>query len=348
MTIEKSIKTKKIGLGVSVVAPSLRSKLKTYKKRAGEIEVYLTQHPDEWPKFQNEYNTEVDSIFRDIMNFEKENCAIGRDDKVFKLKKIFIKRIREIFLKGPYNEWSYRKPYGYAGDFKIIDDIYQNDPPTTGFLRLFDNYMLMSAISVAARNRKEDFKMIIKKFITNRKGEKLRIMDLASGPGRELRELLSSDQGLFKNVTFDCYDQDDKALDYAKALLVGYSNINFIRENAVRIAFRRNIHQLIKAKYDFIYATGLFDYFSERVGIALVANLKRLLNHNGMLVISTMRDKYSNPSVHFMEWGADWNLVYRDDAEFMSIFLEAGFKKINLRVQYEQQGIMQYIIAVNN
>lgn len=326
---------------------SLRTKLKLYKRRAFEIESYLSKKPREWGKFQSEFNSEVNSIFRDIMNFEKENFSIGQEEKVYKLKKIFINRIRELFLKGVYNKWSLRKPFGYAGDFKIIDDIYQNRPTTNGFVRLFDNYFQMSAISVAVRNRKEDFKRLITNFINNRQNCNLRVMNLASGSGQELKEILSSDIALYKNTTFDCYDNDERAIKYAKALLIGYSNVNFIKENAMRIAFRKDVYSIIDKKYDFIYATGLFDYFSERVAIALVRNLKKLLSPNGVLSISSVRDKYSNPSVHYMEWVGDWNLVYRDDEEFKKIFLEAGFRDNELRVQYEQQGIMQYIIAHN-
>src|SRR3989338_4619106 len=120
-------------LGLKEIDLSLRSKIKAYKKRAQEIELYLSIRPGEWGKFQSEFNSAVDGIFRDIMNFEKENLTIGNEDKVYKLKRIFINRIRGLFLKGAYNEWGFRKPFGYAGDFKIIDHIYQNNPDTCGF-----------------------------------------------------------------------------------------------------------------------------------------------------------------------------------------------------------------------
>jgi len=346
--MEKNISAKNKSSEINTAGPSLRSKLKIYKKRADEIENYLSHKPDEWGKFQAEFDAEVNSIFRDIMLFEKDNLAAGYEEKVYKLKKIFINRIRDLFLKGTYNEWSFRKPYGYAGDFKIIDDIYQNNPTSSGFSRLFDNYFQASATSAAVRNRKEDFKRLVTSFIRHSKGQPLSIMNLASGPCRELREILSSDKALCKEVIFDCYDQDEKAIEYAKKLLVGYSNINFIKENALRIALKKNVLQLINKKYDLIYTTGLFDYLSERVGIALVANLKKLLNSNGMLAISTMRDRYSNPSVHYMEWVGDWNLVYRNEEEFKHIFIDAGFSENELQIRYEQQGIMQYIIATKS
>lgn len=325
----------------------LRTMVKHYLKRAQEVEAYLSKRPNEWGKFQNEFNAELNGVFHNIMNFEKENLINGREDKVYKLKRLFINRFREIFVKGIYIGWSLRKPFGYAGDFKIIDDIYQNNPATAGFERLFDNYFQMSVISVAVRNRKEDFKRLLTNFIKDRGKRKLRIMDLACGPCRDIKEIIASDNALCENVIFDCYDNDERAIGFAKALLGNQSNVNFFQKNAARIALIKDVNSIIDRKYDLIYSTGLFDYFGERISIAMVENLKKLLKPNGIMAISNVRDKYSNPSVHFMEWAGDWNLVYRDDEDFRKIFIAAGFKENELEVQYEQQGIMQYIIATN-
>jgi len=336
-------------LGFAEIKASLRSQIKTYKKRAAEVEAYLLKHPDEWGKFQSELNSEINAIFHDIMLFEKINYSKGQEEKVHKLKRIFINKIRHLFLKGPYNEWGFSKPLGYAGDFQMIDYIYQNNPTTTGFARLFDNYCMMSAISVAVRNRKEDFKRFITDFIKEKyTGHRLKIMDLASGPCRELYEILLLDPSISDKVTFDCYDHDARALEYAQNLLRGFGNINFIKKNAVKIALKKDISRLIDKQYDFIYSTGLFDYFSAQIATGVVHNLKALLKPDeGVLAISTARDKYSNPSLYYMEWSADWNLVYRDEEEFKRIFREVGFIDDQLKIQYEQQGIMQYMIATN-
>lgn len=337
-------------MSVSLAATenSIRKTIKHYKKRAQEIEFYLTVNPKEWGRFQAEFNSELNGVFRNIMDFEKANLAKCYDNKVYKLKRLFINRIRAMFLRGECISWSFRKPFGYAGDFKIIDMIYLNNPETTGFDRLFDNYFQMSSIAVAVRNRKEDFKRMILNLIKERNGQKIRIMDLASGPCREIKDILSVDSSLFKNVSLDCYENDNNAIEYAKDLLSGYNcGINFSKENAVRIALKKDIHCLIDKKYDFIYSTGLFDYFEEKIAIRLIQNLKKLLKPEGVLAISDVRDKYSNPSIHFMEWVGDWNLIYRDDDSFRRIFVEAGFKENELDFKYEQQGILQYIIATN-
>jgi len=325
---------------------SIPTLVKAYKKRAQEIESYLSKKPGEWGRFQAEFNSEVNKVFRDIMNFEKEMLANNQEEKVYKLKQLFVNKIRATFLRGENITWSLSKPFGYAGDFKIIDAIYQNYPVTNGFDRLFDNYFQMSAISVAVRNRKDDFKRFIVDFINSSNEKDLCIMNLASGPCREIKEIISCNTFSDKNVVFDCYDNDVNSIEYAKNLLKNTENVNFTKENALKIAFRKDISTLIDKKYDFIYSTGLFDYFEEKVATRAVENLRKLLKPDGVMAIATMRDKYSNPSVHFMEWVGDWNLVYRDDDNFMKIFCAAGFNKEEITLSYEQQGIIQYITAV--
>ena len=338
-----------LSLGLGAIETTLRTKIKLYKKRAQEVERYLSGHPEKWGKFQHEFNSEVDGIFRDIMIYEKTNLAKGNLEKVYKLKKLFINKIRKLLMRKEYFQWSMKRPLGYSGDYKIIDDIYQNNPTTTGFDRLFDNYFQMCAISVGVRNRKEDFKKIISNFVHKKAHKKpVRIMSLACGSCRDIQEMLLNNMVSNKNTIFDCYDHEENALEYAKGLLASFSNINFIQENALRLAATKHITSKVKKRYDIIYATGLLDYLNDRITIRLIANLRRLLRIDGILIISNVRDKYSNPDAHYMEWTGDWNLIYRDDNEFKKLFLDAGFVNNELKMQYEQQGIIQYMIATNS
>lgn len=325
---------------------SLRARVKIYRKRAREIEQYLEAHPNEWGRFQSEFNQEINGIFRDLMLFEKENLLKGREDKVYKLKQLFIKRFRSEFARGEYIVWSLTKPYGYAGDFKIIDDIYRNDPRTWGVDRLFDNYAQMSAVAISIRNRKEDFKKLISSFVASCNSIPIRMMDLASGPGRVLMELFQGNGVRDRHIVVDCYDQDSRAILYSKGLLKPYlRSIRFVQENAIRLALKRDLDSAASERYDLIYSTGLFDYLADRIASRLITNLRKLLKEGGRLMIANVTEKCQNPSVYFLEWVGDWNLIYRKAEEFKKIFVEAGFRQDHLELFSEQQGIMQYMIA---
>lgn len=336
-------------LSVDYINPDmdLRSKIHLYRKSMEDIEHSLDLKPYEWGRFQSRFNQELNSVFRDLMEYEKKCFAEGQEEKIYKLKNLFVRRVRKNFLRGSCIVWSLDKPYGYAGDHKIIDDIYRNEPKTTGVDRLYDNYFQMSSISVAVRNRKDDFKRNLIEFLKERKGKNpLRIMNLASGPCRDLAELYADPPCDLSNIAFECVDHDERALSYASNLLCGAPNVRFHRESAIRIALKRDVKMLFPETYDYIYCLGLFDYFDSRVSVRLVKNLRQLLKPGGVLAISNVYDKYSNPSIYFMEWVGDWNLVYRSQEDFENIFIEAGFSPKDLTIGYEQQGIMQYVFAV--
>lgn len=296
---------------------------------------------------QKEFNSSVDEVYADILSFEKENSSDY--SRLEKFKKIFIKRYRRHFLQGKFISWSYKKPFGYPGDFKIIDDIYRNEPSTSGYERLWDNYFQQLAISGATRERKSDFKKFLVDFIKENRNSDIRIMNLASGPAREIKEIMDGGSNIdTESVTFDCCDFDAKAINYASELLGNFPNINFLEKNAVRLALKKDIKKEIPYSYDIIYSTGLFDYLQDKIALRLIANLKKLLKPRGKLIIASVRDRYSNPSVCWMEWVADWNLIYRNENEFKKIFLDAGFLPEDIGVVLQKSRVMQYCIANNS
>ena len=170
-------------------------------------------------------------------------------------------------------------------------------------------------------------------------------MNLASGPAREIKELLDSEKQLFSNIIFDCYDNDGHSLEFASNALAEHSNVNFIKKNAVRLALKKDVSREIPSRYDLIYSTGLFDYLDERIAVKLIRNLRSLINSGGMLVISNYREKHNNPSLYFMELAGDWSLVYRSEIDFIRLFLEGGFLRDNINLAIQRSGVMQYCFA---
>ena len=74
---ESTDRAKKEGFNLSLGAihTSLHDKINLYKHRAREIEDYLAKRPEEWGKFQGEINSEINGIFRDIMNHINQNIG---------------------------------------------------------------------------------------------------------------------------------------------------------------------------------------------------------------------------------------------------------------------------------
>ncbi len=326
-------------------APLLR-KIKQYKKRMEYLKDSLNINPSEWGVYQSDFSQTINGIFRDIMIFERENEAKGNLSHNKKFREFFLNNFLKEFSKGEYIKWSQDKPYGYAGDYQMINFIYENSPTTEGVDRLFDNYMQMSSISVAVRNRKDDFRKFILDFILAR-NYKADVLNLACGPCREIFEIFQLSPFKIMDTNFTCIDNDQNALSFSEKLLP-YKNVEFFKKNAVKLALKKNIEEEFGKKFDLIYSTGLFDYLGDKVAVRLIANMKKLLSPNGVLIIADVQSKYSNPSFYFMILVGLWELIYRQPDNFKELFLKAGFSNKQLKFSYEQQGIMQYIIASNS
>ncbi|PIQ89896.1 MAG: hypothetical protein COV72_00955 [Candidatus Omnitrophica bacterium CG11_big_fil_rev_8_21_14_0_20_42_13] len=325
---------------------NLFAEVKPYLRLREELISYLSKHPNDWSKFQKNFNATLDKIYNDISQLEKDNFD-KLESSLYKLKKIFEKRYRRYFLCGEFIKHSFEKPFGYAGDFKIIDEIYQNNPCTTGFDRLWDNYFQQLSASNAIRERKEDFKKIIFNFARKFYGQEIRIMNLACGPAREIKELIQNDTvGIFSKTIFDCYDFEKEAINYAQNLLNASGNINFIQKNAIRLALNKNIKKEITHRYNLIYSAGLFDYLDKRIAIKLLSNLKQLLKKDGAVLIANAGDKYNNASAAWMEWVAEWHLIYRSEENFKKLFIDASFSQNNLQIMLQHNSrMMLYALA---
>ena len=321
---------------------SLFSEVKQYRSMSREMQGHLLRHPHDFARFQQEFNATVEKISVDLLRFELE-CIEKYEARVYRFQKIFRKRYRDEFLFGDLTKWTYKKPYGYAGDFHIIDNIYQNIVKTTGFDGLWDTYYLQMTACRATRGRKDELKKVILEVARKKQNADIRIMDLASGPARGIRELLDADtEKLISRVAFDCYDLDTNAIGYAKRLLNNAPNVTFLQKNAIRIALTKDIRSEIPIEYDLIYSAGLFDYLDARVAVRLISNLKRLLKKDGIMVIANFGDKATNTSAGLMEWVTEWYLIYRSEAEFRKIFLDAGVPADNLTIVSEQGGVILY------
>lgn len=324
------------------VPRSLRAKIRQYLDRVKEMREYLSHKPDNWGRFEADFDQSISSISKDFVNFEREH--VKREEELYRFKRFFNETLRHHFLHGQYVTWSFEKPYGYPGDFKIIDEIYRNRAKGNGFNRLFDEHFLKMHAAVATRNRKEDFKKLIVDFLAKSRGA-VRIMDFPSGSCRDLKELLDDSRVKMNGAVIDCYDFDRNAIEYGRNLLQQSEKANFFQKNALRLALKKNIRADIPQRYDVIYSTGLFDYLDESVASKLIANLRLLLKDGGLMAIANYRDRYSNPSIYLMEWVADWNLIYRTESEFKNLFIDAGFYEKNVALKFEKQKIMQYALA---
>ncbi|GAA4386883.1 class I SAM-dependent methyltransferase [Hymenobacter koreensis] len=220
-----------------------------------------------------------------------------------------------------------QKPYGYAGDFSIIDRIYTRNASRE--YRKWDDYSLANSAAQAVRNRKDYFKKVVSQKIHGQG----KLLNIASGPGRDLFEYYIENPN--SKVVTTCVELDREAIYYAGLLNKEFaSKIDFVNKNIL----------LYKAtvKFDLIWSAGLFDYFNDRQFVVVLKSISRWLEPGGEIVIGNFNQEH-NPSRLYMELFGEWFLNHRTSDELMELAKQAGFKDEHINVGHEPENVNLFL-----
>jgi SAM-dependent methyltransferase len=235
----------------------------------------------------------------------------------------------DVFCRSRMIERALSKPRGYAGDHALLDIYYTRDHAEAGFDRVLDTWAHDAPASRAVVARKDYVKQWIASRVAKRSCAK--VVDLACGPCRLERDLF--DAGRVADAHLVLADNDPEALAYARRVLGEYADhVTFAEENAIKIARQRVLPPSL-ANASFVVSLGLFDYLPRTLAVSLLKSLRVGSAPGGELLIGNFAK--GNPTAPFMEWAADWRLIYRSDEEFLQMFLDAGFAPEDLTCERE-------------
>jgi len=219
-----------------------------------------------------------------------------------------------------------RKPFGYAGDFLIIDKIYTQQ--CSDNFGKWDQYFHRHAATKAVRNRKYYFKQNMARILRERKGQATSLLNIASGPARDLAELYQRIDP--KTLQTTCVDLDSNAIEYAKRLNEPWLNhIEFIHRNIFKF-------QPVN-KFDVIWSAGLFDYFDDETFVDILRKIRTWGNPGAQIIIGNFSEE--NPSRRYMEAFGEWFLHHRSPALMIKLALQAGFPRSKVQVGKESEGV---------
>lgn len=228
------------------------------------------------------------------------------------------------------------KPFGYAGDFQLIDWIYDNKPLSEGKGRFLDKAFLRSPSAQSVRNRKVFLtEKLYTVLDTNRKTS---VLNLGCGPCRELYDALQILDFNGYDCEAHCIDSDPRAVSYARSFTDGrfYGNIGIEWEVA------NVFHIRPKRTYSLIWASGLFDYLNNRLAVALIRRMWKWSEDGGKIIIGNFHP--SNPDRNLMEWCLAWFLIHRSQSEMINLCMEAGISPECVDIEYEPLGINLFLI----
>jgi extracellular factor (EF) 3-hydroxypalmitic acid methyl ester biosynthesis protein len=222
------------------------------------------------------------------------------------------------------------KPHGYAGDYEIIDKMYRRHITPEQHLANWDRYFHALPAGNAVRNRKTYFHELLERCVRRCSGT-VKVLNIASGPGRDIYEYLSLHPGA--DIHFHCVEQDPRAIAYASTLCADYTaRVTFTQYNAVRFK--------PESQYDLVWSAGLFDYFDDRLFVAVLKRLFSGVLPGGELVIGNFST--CNPTRHYMNL-MDWVLCHRDAGHLVDLAQQCGIRQDQIRVGEEPEHINLFL-----
>ena len=244
------------------------------------------------------------------------------------MKQYYLERIIPVLEGSVFHRRASGKPCGYAGDFLTMDMIYSRQPlPTGGTSPLsagLDYWFLDTPSARACRNRHD---WLVGELGSHCGSGARHIASLACGPCREIKTLLNA-QGAphHGRQVFDLFDFDEVALDYARILLdpdlKNGVQCNFYKVNLFKTALSRKPISNAGA-FELIYCAGFADYLDDRVLVRLLEGIYESLAPGGTLLLAQFLDRRDHPDRNAMQWGMDWNLIYRTEEQLRSVFSQA-------------------------
>jgi hypothetical protein len=223
------------------------------------------------------------------------------------------------------------KPYGYPGDFTLIDKIYNFDINEDAKFKNWDLFFQNQPGANAVRNRKDFFIEYCKNL--SMKKENAKILILGSGPATDVYEFMSNFSG-GNNINIDLIDFDQAAIDFSMEKnkqfngQISYNKINALRYNSYKL-------------YDLIWSAGLFDYFKDKHFTFLIRKYINCLVDDGEMVISNFSTR--NPTKRLMEVLSDWYLNLRTESDLYRIASDANVDKELVIVDKEPLGINLFL-----
>jgi extracellular factor (EF) 3-hydroxypalmitic acid methyl ester biosynthesis protein len=234
---------------------------------------------------------------------------------------------------------AFLKPGGYAGDYGIIEIVYDNRPLSSGFGRCIDRRFLMDDYARAVRGRKNAMKGILFEYIGSSTLPRIEILNLACGSSREILELFRDSPPAFTGrAAFTLVDRDPDALAFSRKALAG------LPENITFEFLNHSVYDYIKDPAgwsarlrgkDLVYSIGLADYLPDDILRQLIHFLFGLLNEGGKLVIAHKDSRNYRPLAP--DWWCDWTFHLRDEAGVRALIEASGIGSLSISVVREDE-----------
>ncbi len=325
---------------INNIPEELRQILPSFLQKISELKETLEDYGREEysvdlsGKFQQKYNGYLDKLESAIILLDEKNQMA--------LKSMFRGMLFEYITQSVIISRALNKPFGYPGDYILLQALYEGEkksPTTIG--KLYDDLYFKDKLSIAVVNRVNKMAAYLESYINNAEKNNLKILNIASGSGYDLKQLSQKD--LIKKAEIDCFDQELSSLLYCQNHLEGGNkNLKFrFFMDDIKKFFKRSED---RETYDLIYNIGLADYLPDRVLISLMQESINKLNKKGTFVIA--HKDFTKFPYHYPSWTCNWHFIHRSPEAFKDRIISKlnNFRKIELFFESSEEVI--YFISV--
>jgi hypothetical protein len=249
--------------------------------------------------------------------------------------------LRRLLHQDPFTYRAFSKPRGYAGDAALLDFIYAKEegwpvPDASEMGKSLFAWTTCSSACEAVRARRG----FIADLVDRVAGEVPHpdILSIAAGHLREA--LLCAAVKRRKIGRYVALDSDQESLAEVQR-----SCGSFGVEPVVATIRQLLTHRVDLGHFDFVYATGLFDYLPLAAAQRLTWAMFQMLRPHGQLLIGNFLPGI--PDVGYMESFMDWKLTYRSRADMVQLTDEipqAAIRDIHI-VAEENQNVIFLLVT---
>lgn len=262
------------------------------------------------------------------------------------IKKLFRSSIGKWAYSSEILRRSYEKPRGYAGDYKMVEEFYDQSPRSSGVGYYFDNYILKNTLATADIYRKDKMSELVERYFEKNVFKKLNVINFGCGACKELRDLFKNYQPN-KKINIMGVDQDTEAMDFSKQALGNlseYVSIDYIQQNIIDLIFnyRNSQPNSVYANKELVYSMGLVDYFADNVLQLFVRFSLKTLAPGGTFIFA---HKNSEKIESFLppDWFCDWKFFLRNKEEVLNI-VKDEILGYDLEIEWEKTRHMFFLI----
>lgn len=261
----------------------------------------------------------------------------------------FQRHLHPLLLLSPFVSRAYQKPLGCPGDYQMMNMIYgDHHQGESLFACLLNRYSCKVTAARAVASRVPYLVEKIGRTIDRvlKKKEGVLIASIGAGPAKEIQELMKSNpKGDQCHVSL--VDMVPEALTYCREKMF---NLKSATGSRMQIDFlNRSVRELVRSPHaldsligqDLIYTVGLFDYLPFQVARHVIQKLYGLLPGEGELIVGNFN--VSNDSRYYMEYAAEWFLLYRTQEEMID--LTGGLPAdAEVSIERDEEGSQLYLI----